>query len=213
MAEFPIVSSRTGMLFFDPLNVYLNPRDEERRAAIRETGIIERLARMRDACRAAGIAIFYGQGDHRPDGKDFTPQIVEREIGGKTYGHPFQTVPRSATAGSWEQEIIAELTPGPEDYIVKKHRWSTFFQTHFELSLRTAGIDTIMLAGGAIEVGLGSTAYSARDLDFNLIVLRDLCTSPDPEVKELFMNKVFPIFARVMTSDDAIAQLQSAAIR
>jgi nicotinamidase-related amidase len=99
-----------------------------------------------------------------------------------------------------------ELTPRPEDYIIKKHRWSTFFQTHFELSLRTAGIDTIMLAGGAIEVGLGSTAYGARDHDFNLVVLRDVCTSPDPEVEELFMTKVFPIFARVMTVDEAIAQ-------
>jgi ureidoacrylate peracid hydrolase len=213
MPTFPIVPGRTGMLFFDALNVYLNPKEPERRAAIRESGVIDGLVRIQEACRAAGIAIFYGQGDHRADGKDFRPQIVEREIRGQTYGHPFLTVPRAATAGSWEQEVIAELTPRPEDYIVKKHRWSTFFQTHFELSLRTARIDTLMLAGGAIEVGLGSTAYSARDLNLNLIVLRDVCTSPDPEVKELFMTKVFPIFARVMTVDEAIAQFEPAGTR
>lgn len=212
MTDFPIIPAKTAMLFFDTLNVYLNPQDPERRAALDASGLIPRLVKLNEACRKAGIAVFYGQADHRADGKDFAPQIIEREIRGQTYGHPFLTERRSATAGSWEQEIIPELAPGPEDYVVKKHRWSTFYQTHLELSLRTAGIDTIMIAGGAIEVGVGSTAYSARDRDFNLIMLRDACTSPDPEVKDLFMEKVFPIFARVMTVDQAIAAFAAPAV-
>jgi nicotinamidase-related amidase len=195
------------MLFFDTLNVYLHPKEPERQAEIDASGVIPRMVTMRDACRKAGIAIFYGQGDHRPDGKDFKATVVEREIGGKTYGHPFLTQVRAAQQGSWEQQFIPELTPQPEDYIVKKHRWSTFFQTHFELSLRTAGIDTILIAGGAINVGVASTAYAARDLDFNLIFLRDICSAPDPEVARLFMEKIFPVFGRVMTVDEAIAAI------
>ena len=101
---------------------------------------------------------------------------------------------------------MPELEPQPGDYIIEKHRWSTFYQTHLELSLRTAGIDTIMIAGGSTEVGVASTAYSARDRDFNLIILRDACRSGRPEVNDFFMDKVFPIFARVMTADQAIAQ-------
>jgi len=98
--------------------------------------------------------------------------------------------------------------------VIKKHRWSTFFQTHLELSLRTAGIDTIMIAGGSTEIGVASTAYSARDLDFNLIILSDGCRSGRPGVNEFFMEKVFPVFARVMTVDEAIATIQApAAVR
>lgn len=191
------------MLFFDTLNVYLHPKDPERQAAANE--VIKTMMRINEAYRKTGIAIFYGQADHRPDGKDFAPQIVEKEIPGRKPVAAFQTVPPTTVAGSREHEIIPELAAQPGDYVITKHRWSTFFQTHLELSLRTAGIDTIMIAGGAIEVGVGSTAYSARDRDFNLIILRDACTSPDPEVKELFMDKVFPIFARVMTVDQMIA--------
>ena len=113
----------------------------------------------------------------------------------------------AAVAGSWEHAIVDELAPLPKDYVIKKHRWSTFFQTHFELSLRTAGVDTIMMAGGATEVGIAATAYSARDLDYNIVFLSDACRSLRPGVNEFLMSKVFSRFGRIMTVDQAIASL------
>jgi nicotinamidase-related amidase len=110
--------------------------------------------------------------------------------------------------GTKDAEVIPEIAPQASDYIVRKHRWSSFFQTHLELSLRTAGIDTIMLAGGAIEIGIASTAYAARDLDYNQIILRDVCTSGKPAVEKAFMEEIFPIFARVMTVDEAIGLIE-----
>jgi len=205
MAEFPIIPAKTAMLFFDTLNVYLHPSDAQRAAAIKTSGVIERMVKMNRACRDAGIAIFYGQADHRPDGKDFAPQIVSLGHGGKPGDPPRLTTMPAAVSGSKEVEVIPELSPQPGDYVVKKHRWSTFYQTHLELSLHTAGIDTIMIAGGSTEVGVASTAYSARDRDFNLILLRDVCTSGDSAIVDFFMDRVFPIFARVMTVDEAIA--------
>jgi nicotinamidase-related amidase len=211
MADFPIVPSKTAMLFFDTLNVYLHPEDPERQAAIDAEGAIPRLEKMNRACRAAGIAIFYGQADHRPDGRDFAPQIVGLGYDGKPGDLPRMTSRPAAAHGTHGVDVIPELAPQPGDYVIKKHRWSTFFQTHLELSLRTAGIDTIMIAGGSTEIGVASTAYSARDLDFNLIILSDGCRSGRPGVNEFFMEKVFPVFARVMTVDEAIATIQAPA--
>jgi nicotinamidase-related amidase len=116
------------MLFFDTLNVYLHPKDPERQAAAND--VIKTMVRINEACRKAGIAIFYGQADHRPDGKDFAPHIVEKEIRGRKPVAAFRTVPPTMVAGSWEHEIIPELAAQPGDYVIKKHRWSTFFQTH-----------------------------------------------------------------------------------
>jgi ureidoacrylate peracid hydrolase len=213
MAEFPIVPSKTAMLYFDTLNAYLHPADPARQAAIKESGVIDRMVKMNQACREAGIAIFYGQADHRLDGKDFAPLIVARGHQGKPGDPPFKTQsPGVVLGGPQGMEVIPELEPQPEDYVIKKHRWSTFFQTHLEVSLRTAGIDTIMIAGGSTEVGVASTAYSARDRDFNLILLRDVCTSGQEGVVDFFMDKVFPIFARVMTVDEAIAQIDCSAV-
>ena len=102
MAEFPIVPAKTAMLFFDALNVYLHPKDPERQGSANE--VIKTMVRINEACRKAGIAIFYGQADHRPDGKDFVPLIVEKEIRGRKPVAAFKTVAPLMVAGSWEHE-------------------------------------------------------------------------------------------------------------
>ena len=142
-----------------------------------------------------------------PDHRDFAPHIADVGYTGTLGDPPIKTAPPPVVGDSVGSQVIPEIAPQPGHYVVKKHRWSTFFQTHFELSLRTAGIDTLMLTGGAIEVGIASTAYAGRDMDFNQIVLRDACSSSRQEVKDLFMTRVFPI-ARVMTTDEAIALMQ-----
>lgn len=205
MMEFPIIPSKTAMLFFDTLNIYLHPENPASRAAVEASGVVPAMVRMYRACREAGVVIFYCQADHRPDGKDFASTIVDLSYDGKPGEAPRRTVPPPVRADTSGAEIIPELAPQPGDYIIKKHRWSTFYQTHLDLSLRTAGIDTLMIAGGATEVGVASTVYSARDHDLNLIILSDACRAARPGVDEFFMARVFPIFARVMTVDEAIA--------
>jgi nicotinamidase-related amidase len=195
------------MLFFDTLNHYLHPEDAAARAAVEASGIIGRLETLNRACREAGIAVFYGAADHRPDGRDFAPHIVDRGYDGKPGEPPRRTAPPPVTVAGPAREVIPEIAPQPGDYVIKKHRWSTFFQTHLELSLRTAGIDTLILAGGSTEVGIASTAYSARDLDINQIIVSDACSSSRPGVNDFFMDHVFPIFARVMTVDQVVASV------
>jgi len=211
MDEFPIVPSKTAMLFFDTLNTYYHPDGPDAPLSGEAAAVVPQLQRMNQACRAAGIAIFYGQADHRPDYKDFAPLIVDLGYDGKPGEPPRRSTPPHVTGGGWLSEVISEIAPQPGDYIIKKHRWSTFFQTHLELSLRTAGIDTIIQAGGATHVGIASTAYSARDRDFNQIILRDACNAGRPGVNEFFMDHVFPVFARVMTVDQAIALIEAGA--
>ena len=200
----PIVPSRTALLFFDCLAGYLHPKDPAVAAEIVASGLIGRLVRIERACREAGIAIAYAQADHRPDWKDVDRYVADAPSRSEGPGpHVFE---RPGVASGWpEAEVIAEIAPRAGDYVIKKHRWSAFFQTHLELSLRSAGIDTLMLAGGAIEVGIASTAYAARDLGFAQVVLRDACRSTRPGVTEHFMDVVFPNFARVRTVEEAIA--------
>ena len=211
MSEFPIVPSKTAMLFFDTLNVYYHPDGPQAPLSGEAAQVVPQLVRLNAACRRAGITIVYGQADHRPDGKDFAATIVDLGYDGKPGEAPRRSSRPQVAAGSPLQAVIPEIAPQPEDYVVKKHRWSTFFQTHLELSLRTAGIDTIMLAGGATHVGIASTAYSARDRDFNLIVLRDACNAGRPGINEFFMDRIFPVFARVLTVDQALALIEEGA--
>jgi nicotinamidase-related amidase len=211
MSAFPIAPGRTAMLFFDTLNVYYRPDGPDAPLAGEAAQIVPQLARLNAACRQAGIAIFYGQADHRADGKDFASLIVDRGYEGQPGAPAHRSVPPKVASGSPLADVIPEIAPQPADYVIKKHRWSTFFQTHLELSLRTAGIDTILLAGGATHIGIASTAYAARDRDFNLIVLRDACNAGRPGINEFFMDQIFPVFARVLTVDQALALIAEGA--
>src|SRR5437016_2593614 len=121
MAEFPIVPNKTAMLFFDTLNVYLHPARTEAQAAINESGVIERLARLNRACRAAGVTIFYSQADHRPDGRDFAPLVVDRGHQGQPGEPPRLTAQAGAVSGTAGVEVIPELAPEASDYVIKKH--------------------------------------------------------------------------------------------
>jgi len=203
--EYPIIPEKTAMLFFDTLNIYLKPTNPAPDVAPKIEAQIAAMKKMEVACREAGIVLFYGQADHRPDGKDFWPHVVDLGYGGTPGQPPFKTAAPGVVANSWGAEVIEELAPQPADYVIKKHRWSTFFQTHMELSLRTAGIDTLMLAGGSTEIGIASTAYAARDLNYHQIILRDACRSGRPGMDDFWMDKVFPGFCRVMTVDEAIS--------
>jgi nicotinamidase-related amidase len=203
--DFPIIASKTAMLFFDTLNGSLHPDDPARQAELDATGYIGRLEKVNRACREAGITVFYTRPEHRPDFKDWPRTIIDAGHHDDPGSGPRWSADPGSVAGSREAQVIDEIAPQSGDYVITKHRWSSFHQTHLELSLRTAGIDTVMLAGGATEVGIASTAYSARDQGLNIIVLRDACRSTKEGMNDYFMDRIFPIFARVRTVDEAIA--------
>lgn len=208
-SEFACAPNKTAMLFFDTCNSSLHPTDATMQAALNSyIGLLEKMNR---ACRAVGLAVFYTRPEHRPDLKDWPRTIVDLGHHGEPGSGPRVSADPGSVAGTWEAQVIDEIAPQPGDYVITKHRWSSFHQTHLELSLRTAGIDTIMLAGGATEVGIASTAYSARDQGLNQIILRDACRSTKEGVNEFFMDRVFPIFARVMTVDEAISWISKPA--
>jgi nicotinamidase-related amidase len=210
MREPALEPSRTAVLYFDTLKVYLYNREG---GGIRPEAQAQVAAcrRMLDAARSMEMAVVYAAADHRPDGADWATAITEHnadrfvEMLGKPRLRP------ATVRGSHGAEVIDELAPMPGDYVIRKHRWSAFQNTHLELSLRTAGIDTICVAGGGTDVGVAATAYAARDRDFNVVILRDACRAARREVDDYFMEHVFPRLGRVRTVDETIALLQTGA--
>jgi len=112
-------------------------------------------------------------------------------------------------AGDKSSDVLADLDPKTDDYFIVKYRWSAFFQTYLDLALRSRGIDTIIISGGSTDVGVTSTMYSGRDLDYNMIVASDACgTSHDQRAHDMLMQLVFPRMSRVRTTDQVITMLK-----
>jgi nicotinamidase-related amidase len=123
-----------------------------------------------------------------------------------TAGRKFKPV---VAAGTWEAQVIDELKPQPQDYHLPKYRWNAFYQTYLDLALRARNIDTIVISGGSTDVGVASTAYAARDMDYNVVIVSDACSSPEQDNHEQFMRRIFPRMARVRTTEQVVRMLRS----
>jgi nicotinamidase-related amidase len=211
MPPVPIDPARTALIYFDMLNCYIHPPNPDLERRILATGVVERCVEIGRAARAVGIPVFYTNGAHRPDSKDYAPTISDANMDLE----PWPDGPRlmrggGAIAGTPAGAVIAELTPQPGDWIIGKPRWSAFVGTALDPSLRGIGVDTVLLAGGSTDVGIVATAYSARDLGYHVIVLRDACQSQRPGAQDFCMDRLFPRMARVMTVQQACALLPPA---
>ena len=103
--------------------------------------------------------------------------------------------------------MIDELAPAAEDYLIPKYRWNAFFQTYLDLALRTRKVGTLILCGGSTEIGIASTAYAARDMDYNLVIVSEACTSKVRTTHDHLMQHVFPRLTWVRTADEVAALL------
>jgi ureidoacrylate peracid hydrolase len=203
-------SKKTALLFFDILNGYYHSGDAA--ATARMKPWVDNAVRLMKAGREAAIPIFFAKGNHRADSATSTLLLTDTNNSLKPWPNGEITKGRMpAIGGDKSSDVIPELDPRPDDYYIPKYRWSAFHQTYLDLALRSRGVDTIIISGGSTDVGVTSTVYSGRDLDYNLIVVRDACgTSHDQRAHDLLMELIFPRMSRVRTTDQVLEMIQKA---
>ena len=118
--DFPIIPAKTGLVCFDTLNIYLHPDDPAAQAEVNQSGILGRLERLGNACRAAGIPLFYPQADHRPDFKDFAPHIVDAWWDVAKGQGPVKSTPPPVKGGTHGAEVIPEHKPAANRLLHQK---------------------------------------------------------------------------------------------
>jgi nicotinamidase-related amidase len=201
---------KTGLLFFDILNGYIPDPEPGKTRELKPW--IQNAVRLGKAGRAAGLPVFFAKGNHRPD--NATSALILTDTNNALTPWPNGEVTKSkmhVIGGDKSSDVIPELEPNADDYYIVKYRWSAFFQTYLDLALRARGIDTIIVSGGSTDVGVASTLYSGRDLDYNQIVVSDACgTSRNQSVHDMLMESVFPRMARVRTTDQVIEMIKKA---
>jgi nicotinamidase-related amidase len=191
------------------LNVYYHGASEETKKKMKPA--VDNAVRLMNAARQMNVPIFYAMANHRKDGESRSQIVTDTDMRLRPWPNgDCQPTVHGATEGSWEQKVIDEIAPRPEDYIIPKFRWSTFHETYFDLALRSRDIDSIIISGGAVDVGVASTVYSARDHDYNIIIVRDACSNSHDDSMAAFMNTIFPRMARVRTTDQVLEMIKGA---
>jgi nicotinamidase-related amidase len=199
----------TGLILFDALHGYLHPSDPDKQRFLAEHNVLPNLQRLLAGARRVEMTTFYPCGAHAADGSDTVERLTDTDMDLHSAVGVSRPIKPRFFKGSRDAEIAAELAPLNDDVVIPKHRWNAFHQTDLDLHLRVRGIDTIVIAGGSTDVGIASTVFGARDMDYGIVVVSDGCYSARGNNHAFFMERVFPRMGRVMTVEEAIALMRS----
>ncbi len=121
---------------------------------------MDRAPAIVEAARSNGVPVIFFQEAHRRDLVDFG-----RELDGAEGIHLLEGDPGT--------EISAELGVKPDDYVIRKRRYSCFFGTELEILLKGLGAETLILIGGHTDVCVHYTFVDGHQHDYFCRVVED----------------------------------------
>lgn len=130
--------------------LYIGPTAEE---------VKPRVAAHVAAARREGRPVIYVCDRHRPDDAEF------------------RMFPAHCLEGTPGAEVVPELAPAAGDIIIPKRRYSGFFGTDLDLTLREEGVDELWLCGVCTNICVLYTAADARMRGYRVVVLQDAVAS------------------------------------
>jgi ureidoacrylate peracid hydrolase len=102
--------------------------------------------------------------------------------------------------GTWGAEIVSELSQGPEDSTVIKRRYSGFFNTDLDLTLKDHEVDTVIVMGVVTNICVRSTVHDAFFLGYRVLVPEDCVAATGPREQESSLFDIATHFGTVCDS-------------
>ena len=132
---------------------------------------MDRAPELVAAARAAGVPVIFFQEAHRRDLVDFG-----RELDGAEGIHLLEGDPGT--------EISPMLDVRPDDYVIRKRRYSCFFGTELEILLKGLRAETLFLIGGHTDVCVHYTFVDGHQHDYFCRVVEDCVAGSSLEAHE-----------------------------
>lgn len=152
---------------------------------------VERTRRLLAAARAAGVMPIFIQEVHKRTLGDFG-----RELDGTETVHCLE--------GDELTELASGLEPLPDEYHIRKRRYSAFFATELDLVLRSYGIESVVLLGGLTDVCVHYTFADAHQHDYRCKVVVDATGGSTIEAHEASLRAMRYLQRDCLTTTDEV---------
>lgn len=183
--------TKSALLVIDMENGFLDPRSAHCIPSAEST--IPNCIRAIDTAREKGIPVFFVKRIYRYNGSDVE---LTRYAGWKKGGRSMGPESRGFNSA----EAPEGLRPKNGDYTIIKPRWSAFFHTELDLILRRLQVDTVILIGTTTPNCIRTTCYDANSLDYNVVILKDCCSSVTEEIQRVNMEDMERMGALILDS-------------
>lgn len=139
--------------------------------------LIRNVSQLSQTMRSIGLPIIYTREVHRRDGVD--------------RGREADSEPLHCIEGSFGVEIVSDLTPHSNDYILNKRRFSAFFQTDLLGLLAGLQSELLIVTGVTAKACVLATVIDAFQNDYLTVTIQE-CVSGDAGL--LFQNNYPELF-------------------
>lgn len=191
--------AKTAVIVVDMQNIYVHPegsfgkigRDVTNlRVAI--PGCVDLVTAAREQGRQIVYIVTHFRDDYRDGGRIFNiarPQV--RDVGG-------------GRTGSWDVQVIDELTPHASDLVVHKRRYSGFFGTNLDSLLRGNDVTSVAVCGVTTNICVGTTARDAAQHDYATFVASDATAELQQSFHEGALETLKNYYCSVVSVEDLV---------
>jgi ureidoacrylate peracid hydrolase len=210
--------SETAVIVVDMQNAYATPGGYLDIAGFDVSGAPVAIARTKtvlEAARAAGVTVIFFQNgwdkDYVEAGTPGSPNY-HKSNALKTMRAQPELSGTLLAKSTWDYAIVDTLTPQPGDIVIPKTRYSGFFNTNIDSTLRARGIRNLVFTGVATNVCVESSLRDAFHLEYFAVVLEDATHHAGPDfVLQASLYNIEKFFGWVSTTADFCGAIGQAA--
>ena len=145
-----------------------------------------------EAARAVGAPVIWIHDSHRKNMRQ------DREFLKRT---------PHCEEGTWGVEVIDELGARPDEIHIEKRRYSSFFQTDLDLTLKDMQVSQVIVFGVVTNICVRSTVHDAFFIGYDVFVPQDCCAATGPREQESTLYDIATHFGTVTNAESIVAAL------
>ena len=114
--------------------------------------------------------------------------------------------------GTWATEIIEDLGARSDEIHVIKHRYSSFFQTDLDVTLKDMLIEQLIVFGVVTNICVRSTVHDAFFNGYEVVVPRDCCAATGEREQASSLYDIATHFGIVSDAASVVAALSKGTV-
>lgn len=156
--------------------------------------VLPNIRRLQDAFRANGLEVIHTR-----------IQSLTRDGRDRSVGH--KRLNLHAAPGSKEAEFIEMVAPQEDEIVINKTASGVFTSTNLSYVLRNLGVTGLFVTGVYTNECVDTACRDACDIGFHTTLIDDACATVTPALHNATLNTLRDRYARILTTDQAIAEI------
>jgi len=109
---------------------------------------------------------------------------------------------KTLMAGTWDVEVVDDLAPLDDDFVIDKNRPSAFYGTNLDGVLKNLGAENVVVCGVTTNCCVETSVRDASQRDYRTFVVSDAVAEYEDDRHEVALKSMGILFGHLVTTDD-----------